>query len=188
MQMGIGTHFHIAPSELNTPTPNNGSNNFLIPAPNKYLLSIFRCEAEMTGETFFIVIEVGRKDELKVFELVGSMEKDTSADFDVLRLRCEDLYGRRRLEPLTILIGNGKADTVGEQSPHVEGVSELSGPILKDVALSGLSVWLLRQLAETLPRYAVSSAFKAPRTLLIAPGTQVGLCGGRTAPALFALA
>ena len=48
MQMRMGTtHFHIAPSELNTPTPNNGSNNFLIPAPNKDLLSTHRCEAEM---------------------------------------------------------------------------------------------------------------------------------------------
>jgi len=47
MQMSMGTHFHIAPSELNTPTPNNGSNNFLIPAPNKGLLSTLRCEAEM---------------------------------------------------------------------------------------------------------------------------------------------
>ena len=106
----------------------------------------------------------------------------------MLRFRCEDLYIRTRtIRILTVLIGNEKADTVGEQNPHVEGVSELSGPILKDVTLSGLSVWLLRQLVEKLPRYAVSSAFKVPRTLWIAPGTQVGLCGGKTAPALFAL-
>lgn len=86
-----------------------------------------------------------------------------------------------------VLIGNEKANAVCEQNPHVEGVSELSGPILKDVTLSGLSVWLLRRLVEKLPRYAVSSAFKAPKTIWIPPGTQVGLCGGRTAPALLAL-
>lgn len=34
MQMKMGTHLHIAPSELNTPTPNNGSNTFLITAPS----------------------------------------------------------------------------------------------------------------------------------------------------------
>jgi len=42
MSMKIGMHLHIAPSELNTPTPNNGSNIFLITAPNddlpEYLL------------------------------------------------------------------------------------------------------------------------------------------------------
>ena len=75
MLMDTGTHFHIAPSELKTPTPNNGSSNFLIPAPNKDLLSISRCEAGMTKETFFIVIKVGRKDELEAFKLAEDTEK-----------------------------------------------------------------------------------------------------------------
>jgi len=41
----------------------------------KIHLSIFRCKAEMTEETFFVVIEVGRKDELKVFRLTEDSEK-----------------------------------------------------------------------------------------------------------------
>ena len=75
MQIGVGTHFHIEPSELNTPTPKNGSINRLILAPNKDLLSILRCEAEITEGTFFIKPEVRRKDELKVFKLAEDTEK-----------------------------------------------------------------------------------------------------------------
>ena len=52
----------------------------------------------------------------------------------------------------TVLIGNEKADVVGEQNPQVESVPERSGPILKDVALCGLLTQRLWQLAEKLPR------------------------------------
>jgi len=41
----------------------------------KIHLSIFRCEVELTEETFFVVIKVGRKDELKVFKLAEYTEK-----------------------------------------------------------------------------------------------------------------
>jgi hypothetical protein len=141
MLMGMGTHFHIAPSELNTPTPNNGSINLLTTAPNKDLVSISQCKAEMTEETFLVMIEVGRKDELKVFRLTEDTEKQYGCtDFDVLRLYCENLYGSGRLE--TFFASNRTTDMISEQRPQVEGVSELHDPILKDVALSGLSVWL----------------------------------------------
>ena len=75
MQTSIDTHFHIAPSELNTPTPNNASISFCILGPDKDLLNIFLCAVEMTEETFLIVIEVSCEDELKVFELIGNTEK-----------------------------------------------------------------------------------------------------------------
>ena len=61
-----GTHFHIAPSELNTPVPNNGSINFLDTEPNKALPERVSARGRgITEETFLIVIEVGRKDELR---------------------------------------------------------------------------------------------------------------------------
>ena len=41
----------------------------------KIHLSIFRCKAETTEETFFIVIKIGGKDELKVFKLAKHTEK-----------------------------------------------------------------------------------------------------------------
>ena len=59
-----GTHFHIAPSELNTPTPNNGSISFLIVSPSNDLLKQPHREMGVPVRTFLIAIKVCRKDEL----------------------------------------------------------------------------------------------------------------------------
>ena len=54
---------------------------------------IFRREAEMTARTFLIVIKVGCENELKSFMSAEDTGKRYEhADFDVLRLCCEDLY------------------------------------------------------------------------------------------------
>ena len=67
----------------------------------------------------------------------------------MLWLCCDNLYESGRLETSTILVGNRKTDTIGEQNSQVGGASELSDPFLKEVALNGLSVcyyenWLKR--------------------------------------------
>jgi hypothetical protein len=69
--MNIGIHLHITPSELNTPTPNNGSIISLITSPEKRLhQTLFQRRVGIPVRTFFVVIKVCSEDELWLFKSV----------------------------------------------------------------------------------------------------------------------
>jgi hypothetical protein len=58
------THLHIGPSELNTPTPSKGSIIFPISVPGRDLRKCLSIQSGVPMCTFFIMVEVGRKNEL----------------------------------------------------------------------------------------------------------------------------
>jgi hypothetical protein len=90
--MNIGIHLHITPSELNTPTPNNGSIISLITSPEKRLLKSLRRRMGIPVRTFLVVIKVCSEDELGLFRSAKNAEYMFHwTDFDVLRLGREYL-------------------------------------------------------------------------------------------------